>query len=850
VGGDTTHVVLDTASSLYHEGMTLMVHDPNVTDPNNPGEPFIQNHVVLAVSGTKVTLHTPLRARPSKDAKFATQARPTPMEPGNWEVYDCITLIESLYAEMTNEEAKACQLPWQLAVMSVPGIELTPEFTLQDLSAAWTEFRRWLETLKSVSTQLGVVGTQTDASVKHAWHLRYVIRTLCKVYEALHATKVLMLASVSGDDFPDDPMVNPWWYSCEGDPTADGRGGEPSDMVLLTNFLLQCARRHNVRRRGATIYEQVQSRVRVCLPPECLPVCDLCEAPEGVFVDRADLPTGDVCDLDLANRRGVQLLCFACAQNAERGHHAPAFANVLYTVQGDLRPQFSREVSVGTKAWVPRMCPDTNRPKTIGSWIHEVIDRTVHNDMWNRFLRNYGANLSNLEKYLERCYDVDFPRVVPDWRFYSFQNGVYDITKNVFYPFGGLGVGGDAAGGGAPPPPDKVCSANFVDRVFNPGWVSCDPRDIPVTGYDEIIACQRYSPDMRDWTDAFFGRLFFPNGECDKWEKLMVIKGWAATGKSTIAKAIAQLIGEVNVGYLQCNVEEQWPLANVYDKFIWMCLELKTGFKLPPGVMQSMITGERVVVNVKRQTAFDVAWRLQGLLVGNELPLSWTQDSQNALARRVLPFPFDIAPPTQDAGISKRLLNDLGALLVRLVRMYLHKANEVGERKVDDLLPEELKASKAEFEMRSAPLRRFLLNNEDIEVADPTTRKLILYELLKNQHLSHAHLGISAQDQKVIEDEFKEVKENHPLMCTDIALRKLVTLWHVSMADVQNRFRDWAAVNNVGKVSIANSETYRPTARAESLAVARDVLGEAGMKFSKETWFGIRLRGSPYGDGD
>lgn len=318
----------------------------------------------------------------------------------------------------------------------------------------------------------------------------------------------------------------------------------------------------------------------------------------------------------------------------------------------------------------------------------------------------------------------------------------------------------------------------------------------------------------------------------------MVIKGWAATGKSTIAKGIARLIGEVNVGYIASNCEEQWALASVQDKSMWMCLELKSGFRLPTGVMQSMTSGETVVINEKFKTAFDVVWTIQGLLVGNELPLSWTADAMNALVRRVVPFPFDVPPRTQDRTVAPRFFANLAKFFVRITRRYLAMCIEVGDRPLDDVLPRRLRDASDDFKKRAAPLLRFLdssKNDEgDFEIAPLEVRIAILRELL-NQGVNSA---ILSTDKATLDAEHGEQMG----VIVNVHMPSILQQWCVPMNEVKTRFQQWMQLNGDRKLpNLDNAETYKPTARELKLGVASGVTTADG-KNAKLHWYGIRLK--------
>ena len=512
---------------------------------------------------------------------------------------------------------------------------------------------------------------------------------------------------------------------------------------------------------------------------------------------------------------------------AEHGAGRIGVRDLRYGTDGKLLPGEYTERSFCTKAFRPKM-QASGVPWTITNWIHHTLDATTRRSLWKKFISNYNSILKMCEGYLRQGYDKSFPIFIPNKRYISFANGIYNFWANEFYAYGE-----DAL-------PD-ICSVNFVDLPFDPEWTRMPLQHggLAVDGYSDIVNSQKYDADMTTWLDVFFGRLFFPIGEFDTWEKLMVIKGWAATGKSTIAKGIARLLGEVNIGYVASNCEEQWALASVHDKLLWLCLELKSNFRLPTGTIQSMASGEVVVVNEKYKTAFDKVWSTQGLLVGNELPVAWTTDAMNALVRRVVPFPFDLPPATQDSTVSSRFMADVPKFLVRVTRMYIAKCAELGSRPLDDVLPPRLREASDEFKKRAAPLFRFLEEASkcvgDYEIANAEDLTIIMNRLLE--------LGVNPVALSV---DVAAVKRQYAALNGSPARAAnpdmLLDTWHVTMDEVKASFRQWMQTSGEVAKNIPNiqlQENYKPSARDFKLGVASGVT--VGQKELKALcWFGIR----------
>jgi hypothetical protein len=849
-------LVVETSSCLFHDGMAVLIEET----ADDVKEALVSR---FAPGSCNLYLTEALDFDPA-GCRYVTKERPASRDLHDWMPYDLIPAINMLYTLTTTPQTRE----WRYNILSTPDILLTEASSLPDINAAWTDFRGWLELLRQRAQEVSVVGHGSVLQLEREKKLQHAIMVLCSVYEAVCAEKHLEMAVVAGGASATGAYVNPWWYST-------GAGDEEdSDNVELMTFLLAQANRQGIRKRGDIIYEEVTKTAQVWAPRDANPTCSAagCDrlathgraygmdagagvgagVPVGAGFDGNDEESKDDDDEDLGidfgddgDYPGADVAVKArrfCFEHSVIMHD---MVDLRYGSDGKLLPGEYVERTFCTRAFRPKM-QASGVPWTITNWIHRTLDATTRRSLWKKFISNYNSILKMCEGYLRQGYDASFPTFVPNRKYISFANGIYNFWTNEFFSYGE-----DAL-------PD-VCTVNFVDLPFDPEWTRLPLQHggLEVDGYRDIVNSQKYDADMATWLDVFFGRLFFPIGEFDTWEKLMVIKGWAATGKSTIAKGIARLLGEVNIGYVASNCEEQWALASVHDKLLWLCLELKSNFRLPTGTMQSMASGEVVVVNEKHKTAFDKVWNIQGLLVGNELPLAWTTDAMNALVRRVVPFPFDLPPTTQDSTVSSRFMADIPKFLVRVTRMYISKCQELGTRPIDAVLPPRLREASDEFKKRAAPLFRFLEEASksvgEYELANAEDLVIIMHRLIE-KGVNPVALSV---DVAAIKRDYAALNGS-PARLANPDL--LLDMYHVTMDDIKASFRQWMQISGELPKNIPNiqlQENYKPSARDFKLGVASGVI--VGQKELKTLcWFGIRKssaqRGPRYdlgaGDGD
>jgi hypothetical protein len=183
-------------------------------------------------------------------------------------------------------------------------------------------------------------------------------------------------------------------------------------------------------------------------------------------------------------------------------------------------------------------------------------------DIWREATTHYRR----VAEYLEHCFDNQFQYVLCARRVWSFKNGRYFGDDNgmfdVFVPYSQSAAF------------EHIASANYFDINFNSGeevgfdWYKNDDGDIIVQNESEPITpedlrTKRKAHPIQGWFDGIktpahniifetqkwdrevqkhywvqYGRLLYPLGQMDQWEKFMFLLGLPKTGKSTLGKFI------------------------------------------------------------------------------------------------------------------------------------------------------------------------------------------------------------------------------------------------------------------------------------------------------------------------
>ena len=382
-----------------------------------------------------------------------------------------------------------------------------------------------------------------------------------------------------------------------------------------------------------------------------------------------------------------------------------------------------------THAWKQEM--------TIAEFIYNTINKQRTLKMWSHFTNMRGA-AAYLEDYLVNAIDRELPLLKRSRYAQSHRNGVYMIAKNQFLEFGKDDID------------PNLVSAKYFDSTFpvemlrqireNP--YNFTFRDVPTPKFDSILNAQklpRFEDDDDDtlgpadagpdgtmlhadptsgcyykatrfnvccWFYALLGRLRYEVGARDKWQVILFMKGVAQSGKSTIAQLIKMFFESQDVGILSNNLEKKFGLGSIFDKLVFMCLEVKRDFGVDQGEFQSMVSGEDMSIPVKFKVAESTRWTSPGIMMGNELP-DWTNNS-GSIGRRVIVGAFNYAVRNANPGLLDELRDELPYIMLKINTAYIHSTRLFGGKDIWSVLPEYFKQQRRLLRADTHMLDHFL----------------------------------------------------------------------------------------------------------------------------------------------
>lgn len=290
------------------------------------------------------------------------------------------------------------------------------------------------------------------------------------------------------------------------------------------------------------------------------------------------------------------------------------------------------------------------------------------------------------------------------------------------------------------------------DPVFEKRWVfhteqhgrvlARSPEELEAEGWKPVMNGNPHRILL-----TMMGRMLYPlymdddrKVARDNWQRIMYVLGPAGNGKSTIANIIRSWFNPRDVGILNSNCEEQWALSGIFDKFVWMCYEVRQNFRLDTASFQSIVSGESTCINKKRCDPFDITWNSPGALFGNEMPRHW-HDGGGSLIRRILLFRFQNTPSQMDPNLFKEIEAEMSLLMYKCNALYLQTLDRcVKKGKIIDAFLSPYFRDTKEYLMNGVhTLISFLQNCDDLEYGESSEFYIPMKELsVKYYEFCHA----------------------------------------------------------------------------------------------------------------
>lgn len=227
----------------------------------------------------------------------------------------------------------------------------------------------------------------------------------------------------------------------------------------------------------------------------------------------------------------------------------------------------------------------------------------------------------------------------------------------------------------APTPPKEVVNINLKNGTFEISpkgnrLKSFEPSDfityqLPFDYDPEAKApiFQNYlnevlpDPDKQKIIAEYLGYIFIKDRNYLKLEKVLILFGTGANGKSVLFEVINELLGAENVSNYNLHSlteEKGYYRAKLVNKLVNYCSELST--KLNTSIFKSIASCEPVEACLKYGQPFTMENYAKLIFNANELPKE--VEHSDGFFRRFLIVPFDVTIPEhqQDKQLAKKII--------------------------------------------------------------------------------------------------------------------------------------------------------------------------------------------------
>ena len=292
---------------------------------------------------------------------------------------------------------------------------------------------------------------------------------------------------------------------------------------------------------------------------------------------------------------------------------------------------------------------------------------TIYNNS-QECINNFISESPNIQKYFE-CMDLiklrklltifleeyqpneRFTIVKKNWRYYSFQDGIYDLINDNFI--------------------SSIDEDNKLDEnILCQNHFNCNFKNLNIMPdiLKKIVTDQEWTNETICIYMGLLGRLFYPLNHSDKFQIATANIGMTDTGKSTLLTTVQIAIGENEVKTLDSK-DGAFSLEGLNEASLIYVGEAKTLPKmLSEDNFKKLISGEQLKINRKGKTAFDIIIKCCTALCGNDM-FDYGDDSGAILSRIALFRHKNMVE--KDLTMQKKLWDLVPQLLIYYNKMYI-----------------------------------------------------------------------------------------------------------------------------------------------------------------------------------
>ena len=300
-------------------------------------------------------------------------------------------------------------------------------------------------------------------------------------------------------------------------------------------------------------------------------------------------------------------------------------------------------------------CGYVRTDKTYESFINEVLgEHPLYLMSPNRF--------EECKKFMKNYNPKELSNIVKNRDIISFSNGILKLSTREFHAYDGL-----------PAEYENEVARTHINAPFE------GEKATPL--FDKLLLYQMDEEIMK-YMYFFIGRLFFKVHEYDSFDVMVQLYGYAATGKSLVLNVIQAMFEPSSIGVIEQTMEKVFGLEPLHNKELVISPDLPKEFSqvLPMQVWLKMISGEKISIPRKGETALTLDWKAPMIYCGNSV-VDYP-DTMGCVSRRLVIIHFHKTVIKKDLTLEKKILKEeLPAIIVKSLNTYFemvaaHKSSE------------------------------------------------------------------------------------------------------------------------------------------------------------------------------
>lgn len=313
----------------------------------------------------------------------------------------------------------------------------------------------------------------------------------------------------------------------------------------------------------------------------------------------------------------------------------------------------------------------------VKSIVWELVQRDTDPDLFGSLFHK-GSFWKQIGDILAYVKDSRFPERFLNRYHHQFTTGIYDVEHDKFYRWRTPEMANLA-------PHIYCCTYTnhpflndlyeyhmHVFRLENPvsqhdlAWTR-----IPTPELSKIPEGQKWKEEETNWWYAGGGRMLYPIGKREKWQRMWLHLGRAGCGKTTTLKAWAGMLPPHKIRVSQNNCEKTFALQDWEGGYAWFGFDIQYNWQMDPTVWNTIVEGGLIPIARKYLGVKLTNLDMHGAIACNHI-MKW-KDANGNIMRRLFPHAYRYKPERSLGRLDEALERNKGATMKKVNLAYRYQ---------------------------------------------------------------------------------------------------------------------------------------------------------------------------------